>query len=68
VTVFAFKFGLSMDSKVFILSPMRGHYNASGSTAAAVIEGVGRTGRLVTTAALFLFLAFAALASGPGRI
>jgi RND superfamily putative drug exporter len=31
-----------------------------------VIRGIGRTGRLVTSAALILFLAFAALASGPG--
>ena len=31
-----------------------------------MIEGIGRTGRLVTCAALILFLAFAALASGPG--
>ena len=36
------------------------------STDDAVIEGIGRTGRLVTCAALILFLAFAALASGPG--
>jgi len=32
----------------------------------AVVLGIGRTGRLVTSAALILFLAFAALASGPG--
>jgi RND superfamily putative drug exporter len=29
------------------------------------VRGLGRTGRLVTSAALILFLAFAALASGP---
>ena len=39
---------------------------APSSTDAAVVEGIGRTGRLVTCAALILFLAFAALASGPG--
>jgi putative drug exporter of the RND superfamily len=64
--VFAFLFGLSMDYEVFILSRIREEYDASKSTDAAVIEGVGRTGRLVTSAALILFLAFAALASGPG--
>jgi RND superfamily putative drug exporter len=32
----------------------------------AVIQGIGRTGRLVTSAALILFLAFTAMASGPG--
>ena len=31
----------------------------------AVVRGLGRTGRLVTSAALILFLAFSALASGP---
>ncbi|MFL6075928.1 MAG: MMPL family transporter, partial [Mycobacteriales bacterium] len=31
----------------------------------AVTEGIGRTGRLVTSAALILFLAFASLASAP---
>jgi putative drug exporter of the RND superfamily len=64
--VFAFLFGLSMDYEVFILSRIREEYDASRSTDEAVIEGVGRTGRLVTSAALILFLAFAALASGPG--
>jgi len=64
--VFAFLFGLSMDYEVFILSRIREEYDAGRSTNAAVIEGVGRTGRLVTSAALILFLAFAALASGPG--
>jgi RND superfamily putative drug exporter len=64
--VFAFLFGLSMDYEVFILARIREEYDAVGSTNAAVIEGVGRTGRLVTSAALILFLALAALAAGPG--
>jgi len=64
--VFAFLFGLSMDYEVFILSRIREEYDGGRSTNEAVIEGVGRTGRLVTSAALILFLAFAALASGPG--
>jgi RND superfamily putative drug exporter len=64
--VFAFLFGLSMDYEVFILARIREEYDAGYPTSAAVIEGIGRTGRLVTSAALILFLAFAALASGPG--
>jgi RND superfamily putative drug exporter len=51
---------------VFIQSRIREEYDAGQSTDSAVIEGIGRTGRLVTSAALILFLAFAALASGPG--
>ena len=63
--VFAFLFGLSMDYEVFILSRMREEYDATGSTETAVVRGIGRTGRLVTSAALILFLAFASLASAP---
>ena len=63
--IFAFLFGLSMDYEVFILARMREEYDRSGSTQAAVVRGLGRTGRLVTSAALILFFAFAALASAP---
>jgi putative drug exporter of the RND superfamily len=63
--VFAFLYGLSMDYEVFILARMREEYDHTGDTDQAVIFGLGRTGRLVTSAALILFLAFAALASGP---
>jgi RND superfamily putative drug exporter len=63
--VFAFLFGLSMDYEVFILARMREEYDATGSTDTAVVRGIGRTGRLVTSAALILFLAFMSLASGP---
>jgi putative drug exporter of the RND superfamily len=66
VVVFAFLFGISMDYQVFILSRMREAYDKSGSTDAAVVEGVGRTGRLVTSAALILGLAFVAMSAGPG--
>jgi RND superfamily putative drug exporter len=63
--VFAFLFGLSMDYEVFILARMREEYDATGSTREAVVRGIGRTGRLVTSAALILFLAFVSMASGP---
>jgi len=63
--VFAFLFGLSMDYEVFILARMREEYDKTGRTAASVIVGLGRTGRLVTSAALILFLAFASMAAGP---
>ncbi|HEV2981752.1 MAG TPA: MMPL family transporter, partial [Solirubrobacteraceae bacterium] len=63
--VFAFLFGLSMDYEVFILSRVREEYDRSGSTDLAIVQGLGRTGRLVTSAALILFLSFASLASAP---
>jgi RND superfamily putative drug exporter len=64
--IFAFLFGLSMDYEVFILSRMREEYDRTGSTETAVIQGIGRTGRLVTSAALILFLAFTSMAASPG--
>ena len=63
--VFAFLYGLSMDYEVFILARMREEYDQTGSTPRAVVTGIGRTGRLVTSAALILFLAMAALGSAP---
>ena len=66
IVVFAFLFGISMDYQVFILSRMREAYDRTGSTEAAVVEGIGRTGRLVTSAALILGLAFVAMSAGPG--
>jgi putative drug exporter of the RND superfamily len=64
--IFAFLFGLSMDYEVFILARMREEYDRTGSTETAVIQGIGRTGRLVTSAALILFLAFVSMAASPG--
>ena len=63
--VFAFLYGLSMDYEVFLLARMREEYDKVRDTDDAVIFGLARTGRLVTSAALILFLAFAAMASGP---
>ena len=64
--VFAFLFGISMDYQVFIISRMREAYDRTRSTPTAVVEGIGRTGRLVTSAALILGLAFVAFSSTPG--
>jgi putative drug exporter of the RND superfamily len=62
---FAFLFGLSMDYEVFILTRIREERDRTGSTDAGVVEGIGRTGRLVTGAALIMFFAFGALSTGP---
>jgi putative drug exporter of the RND superfamily len=63
--VFAFLFGLSMDYEVFILSRIREAYDASGDPRHAVVEGLGRTGRLVTSAAAILMLGFLSMSTGP---
>ena len=65
ILAFSFLFGLSMDYEVFILTRMREEYDATGSTDAAVVRGIGRTARLVTAAALILTLAFVAMGSAP---
>ncbi|WP_201261177.1 MMPL family transporter [Embleya scabrispora] len=71
MAVFAFLFGLSMDYEVFILTRIReAHLDLAArgvrdTTEEAVVIGIGRTGRLVTSAALILFLAFVALSTVP---
>ncbi|MDH6120982.1 putative membrane protein YdfJ with MMPL/SSD domain [Kitasatospora sp. GAS204A] len=63
--LFGFLFGVSMDYEVFILSRIREAFDRTGRTNDAVVEGVSRTGRLVTSAALILFLALISLSSSP---
>ena len=63
--LFGFLFGVSMDYEVFILARMREAYDRDGDTEKAVIEGIGRTGRLVTSAALILVLALTSLSMAP---
>jgi len=65
IAAFSFLFGLSMDYEVFILARMREAYDEHGDNERAVVEGISATGRLVTSAALILFLAFVALATVP---
>jgi putative drug exporter of the RND superfamily len=65
IAVFAFLFGLSMDYEVFLLSRIREEHDAGHGTDEAAVHGVARTGRLVTSAALILFLAFISLSQVP---
>jgi RND superfamily putative drug exporter len=63
--VFAFLFGLSMDYEVFLLARMREAYDEGAGTDGAVVTGLSRTGRLVTAAALILFLSFLSMSTAP---
>jgi RND superfamily putative drug exporter len=63
--LFGFLFGVSMDYEVFILARMRESYDRDHDTGRAVVEGISRTGRLVTSAALILVLALMSLSSAP---
>jgi RND superfamily putative drug exporter len=64
--IFAFLYGLSMDYEVFMLTRIREEYDASGNTTEAIALGIARTGKLVTSAALVLCLAFFVLSTSPG--
>jgi RND superfamily putative drug exporter len=64
--IFAFLYGLSMDYEVFMLTRMREEYDESGDTKHAIQYGLARTGKLVTSAALVLCLAFFVLSTSPG--
>ncbi len=65
LAAFSFLFGLSMDYELFILSRIREGHDTGLSTADATVRGITFTGRLVTSAALILFLAFIALSTVP---
>lgn len=68
IAAFAFLFGLSMDYEVFILARIRESFDDAGDpdgTDAAVVDGIAHTGKLVTSAAMILFLAFIALSTVP---
>jgi RND superfamily putative drug exporter len=58
--MFAILFGLSMDYEVFLLSRVREQYLRHGDPKRAVIEGLGSTGRVITSAALIMVAVFGA--------
>lgn len=63
--IFAILFGISMDYGVFIVSRIREESSKGGSINKAVVTGIARTGRLVTSAALIMFLAFLSMSTAP---
>jgi len=60
--LFCSVFGLSMDYEVLMLSRMREEYLRTRDNTWAVAEGLERTGRLVTSAALIMVIVFGAFA------
>ncbi|MEJ3743483.1 MMPL family transporter [Actinomycetes bacterium KLBMP 9797] len=60
VMLFALAFGLAMDYQVFLLSRIREEYHRTGDPVAGVANGLERTGRIVTAAALLIAIVFAA--------
>jgi RND superfamily putative drug exporter len=64
VFLFAMLFGLSMDYEVFFVTRMRESWDAHGDNRRAVTEGLTRTGRVVTAAALIMVGALVGLVAG----
>jgi len=58
--MFAILFGLSMDYEVFLISRIREQYRATGDARGAIVEGVGSTARVITSAALIMIAVFGA--------
>ena len=56
--MFAILFGLSMDYEVFLISRVREQYLRHGDPHRAVVEGVGSTARVITSAALIMISVF----------
>jgi RND superfamily putative drug exporter len=64
IFLFAFLFGLSMDYEVFLLSRIREHWLRTGNNRASVAFGLEKTGRLITSAASIMVVAFSGFLIG----
>ena len=63
---FALLFGLSMDYQLFLLAAIKERHEATGDARLAVREGIARTGRPITNAALIMIVVFVAFGvTGP---
>jgi RND superfamily putative drug exporter len=61
--LFAFLYGLSMDYEVFLLSRMREEVDHGVENHEAVATGLAKTGKLITSAATIMVIAFGGLAA-----
>jgi uncharacterized membrane protein YdfJ with MMPL/SSD domain len=64
IFLFAMLFGLSMDYEVFLVTRMREAWDETRDNARAVAEGLERTGRIVTAAAIVMVAAFSGFIAG----
>jgi RND superfamily putative drug exporter len=62
VIMFCTLFGLSMDYEVLLLSRIQEAYRRTGDNTASVAEGLAKTARMITGAALIMIAVFAAFA------
>jgi RND superfamily putative drug exporter len=68
VLAFAIIFGLSMDYEVFLVSRIHEEWRNRRDAAAAIREGVARTGRVITAAAAVMVAVFVAFALSGARV
>ncbi len=69
VLLFCVTYGLSMDYAVFVLARVRERHEAGAALQDAVIDGLSRSGRIISAAALILSVSFfATLVSGVSFI
>ncbi|WP_214108984.1 MMPL family transporter [Acrocarpospora catenulata] len=64
VLVFMFAFGLSMDYEVFLLARIKEFYDGGLSSDRAVVVGLQRSGKIITSAALVMVVVFGGFAAG----
>lgn len=63
---FALLFGLSMDYQLFLLAAIRERFQSTGDTRRSIEEGIARTGRPITNAAVIMIIVFVAFGvTGP---
>ncbi|HKN93915.1 MAG TPA: MMPL family transporter [Thermoleophilaceae bacterium] len=68
VFLFAIVFGLSMDYEVFLISRIHEAWLRRRDPTAAMVEGVGSTGRVVTAAATIMVCVFISFVVGDQRV
>jgi len=66
--MFAILFGLSMDYEVFLLSRIKEEYNKTGDNSSAVADGLAKTARVISAAALIMVTVFASFILVNSRI
>ena len=62
--LFAVLFGLSMDYEIFLLSRVQEEHLRGASNEEAIVLAVGRTARIITSAAAIMFIVFSAFIVG----
>ncbi|MGP3968485.1 MMPL family transporter [Streptomyces sp. 6N223] len=68
VMIFAIVFGLSMDYEIFLVSRIHEEWTRTRDHAAAVREGLGHTGAVITAAGAIMIMVFGAFMLSDGRM